>query len=57
MAELVQENEADELVWIVESDCFHDIFVALERVEDLLCSDCKFLREWVSDVFVYGYRD
>jgi hypothetical protein len=57
VAELVEENEADELVWAVESDCFHDIFVALERVENLLCSDCKFLREWISDVFVYGDCD
>ena len=57
MAELVEENEADELVWIVERDCFVDVFVAVERVENLLCSDCKFLREWVSDVFVYGYCD
>jgi len=48
----VQENEADELVWTVEGDCFHDVFVAVERVENLLCSDCKFLREWVIDVFV-----
>jgi len=53
----VQENEADELVWAVESDYFHDIFVAIERVENLVCSDCKFLREWVIDVFVYGYCD
>jgi len=53
----VEENEADELVWIVESDCFHDIFVAVERVENLVCSDCKFLREWVSDVFVYANCD
>jgi hypothetical protein len=41
----MEENEADELVWAVERDCFVDIFVALERVENLLCSDCKFLCE------------
>jgi hypothetical protein len=53
----MEENEADELVWAVESDCFVDVFVALERVENLLCSDCKFLCEWVIDVFVYGDCD
>ena len=51
----MEKDEADELVWAVESDCFHDVFVAIERLENLLCSDCKFLCEWVIDVFVYGY--
>jgi len=53
----MEENKAGELVWVFEGDCFVDVFVAVERVENLLCSDCKFLCEWVIDVFVYGYCD
>ena len=51
MAELVQENEADEFVWAVESDCFQDVFVALERGRSALLGYIS-----VYDIYLLGEK-